>query len=227
MSRSPKETIARRAVLVIGVALLVTAGWVTWTRWPHSIDKGNIPAAASPRPTEPQAVGAEDKPSGRENLGLMGPVSLKIPSLGISAPIVPVTVGSGGALGVPADPAHVGWWSQGPPPGDPDGTAVIDGHVDWSGIGPGALFQLRKVKLGAQLVVDETGGPAFFEVVAVREYDKVSLPWQQIFDQNVQGRLVIVTCGGAFNYSTHHYQDNVVAYAIPSHQPEPVQPGRN
>jgi hypothetical protein len=30
-----------------------------------------------------------------------------------------------------------------------------------------------------------------------------------------EARLVIITCGGPFDYATHHYYDNVVAYGIP------------
>jgi hypothetical protein len=147
----------------------------------------------------------------------MRPVSLQIPSLGVNASVLPVSVGQGGALGVPANPKNVGWWSEGPPPGSSRGTAVIDGHVDWTGIGPGALFNLQKLAIGAQITVDEKDGPVGFRLVALREYAKTSLPSQQIFSQSVAGRLVIVTCGGGFDYETHHYYDNIVAYAVATH----------
>jgi hypothetical protein len=142
-------------------------------------------------------------------------VALHIRSLGISAKVVPVSVGQDGALGVPDDPSRVGWWANGPAPGDPVGTAVIDGHVDSAATGPGALFELRKIKVGAEVVIDQPGGSIYFRIAAKREYAKSSLPWQKIFDQSVRGRLVIVTCGGRFDSSSRNYLDNVVAYAVP------------
>jgi hypothetical protein len=55
-----------------------------------------------------------------------------------------------------------------------------------------------------------------FTVTGVRTYAKEGLPYQQIFDQKVAGRLAIVTCGGPFDASTGNYLDNIVAYAVPA-----------
>ena len=244
MTTKPKRQIVLKVAFVLGVTLLVAAAAITWSRWPHSIDKGTVPSAPPALQATRRAHGRVRTPPGRidrgqsttvhstrttagkpltagtypgqMNLGLLRPVSLQIPSLGVTAPVIPVSVGQGGGLGVPANPKEVGWWAEGPPPGDPVGTAVIDGHVDWTGIGPGALFNISELSPGATITVGEQGGPMQFRVAAVREYPKVTLPWNQIFSQHVSGRLVLVTCGGSFNYETHQYHDNVVVYAVPA-----------
>ena len=223
---------------LFGVASVVAAGGLAWWQWPRPVDKGTVPAATAPppatTPTTPttttglrplEAAGAHRqvraRPPGltsprRADPGLSRPVSLQIPFLKVTASVEPVSVGKNGALGVPADPHQLGWWSQGPPPGAPAGTAVIDGHVDWTGDGPGALYQLHTLPVGATIIVNEKDGPRRFRVAAIREYAKTDLPWKEVFSQHVQSRLVLVTCGGGFDYQTHHYYDNVVAYAVPA-----------
>jgi hypothetical protein len=65
------------------------------------------------------------------NAGTGGLAAIQLPSLQVSAPASPESV-TAGALGVPGDPAHVGWWMPS------TSELVIDGHVDMQGIGPGA-----------------------------------------------------------------------------------------
>lgn len=141
-------------------------------------------------------------------------MSLQIPSLKVNARVVPVSVGQDGALGIPSDGSEVGWWAQGPAPGAPLGTAVIAGHVATQN-GPGALFRLRTVRIGAHFTVSEKSRKVTFRVAAIRRYSKAALPWKQIFDQHIHGRLVVITCGGLFDPQTGHYLDNVVVYATP------------
>lgn len=204
----------RRAALVVGIASMAVAAWLAWSRWPHAVDKGTIPSAPAPIHHKP-SPGASTPQAG-ENPGPLRPISLQIPSVGVNASVVPVAVGQGGALGVPQDPSQVGWWETGPPPGAPSGTAVIDGHVDSAATGPGALFELRNLQLGAAITIEEPHGPTRFRVDALREYSKATLPWQQVFSQTTGSRLVIVTCGGAFDSATQHYADNIVVYATPA-----------
>ncbi|MGQ4334541.1 sortase domain-containing protein, partial [Streptomyces hayashii] len=57
--------------------------------------------------------------------------TLRVPSLGIDAPIVPLRVGPDRHLGTPPvdDPELVGWYAGGPTPGE-RGTAIAVGHRD-------------------------------------------------------------------------------------------------
>ena len=139
----------------------------------------------------------------------VGAQSILIPSLRVPAPASPETV-TAGALGVPADPADVGWWMPS------TSELVIDGHVDMKGDGPGALYEVRNLRPGAQVLVETTDGPEHWAIDGVRTYQKGRVPAGLFTWRGTDARLVIITCGGPFNYTTHHYYDNVVAYGSPS-----------
>jgi Sortase domain len=144
------------------------------------------------------------------------PVRLRLPRLHIDAAVLPVSVGIDGLLGVPANPRQLGWWSGSARPGLASGSVVIDGHVDSASLGLGALFRLREARPGDQIVLENaTGGSTGYRVVARRSYAKTSLPVSQVFAAEVGPRLVLLTCGGAFDQATHHYADNIVVYAVP------------
>ncbi len=144
----------------------------------------------------------------------MRPERISIPALGVDTSILPESVGTTGALGVPRDPTTVGWWAAGPLPGATAGTAVLDSHINYGGT-PGAFAHLGQLVPGDVLTLIGAGGPQRFTVTGTREYAKVALPWASIFSGQVQGRLALVTCGGAFDAATGHYADNVVAFAVP------------
>jgi hypothetical protein len=133
------------------------------------------------------------------------PVRIDMPSLGVGAPVVPVGVGGDGALGVPDDPGVVGWWSGA---GD---TVVLDGHVDTAAQGPGALFRLVDLVSGDTVAITGADGSVRrFTVTDVRAYPKALLP-PEVFDP--ESRLVIITCGGHFDWHTRQYAENIVAFA--------------
>jgi hypothetical protein len=138
-----------------------------------------------------------------------GVQSVEIPSLQVSAPASPESA-SGGTLGVPDDPHDVGWWMP------TTSELVIDGHVDMEGAGPGALYEVRNLRPGSPVTVQTSAGPEHWRIDGVRTYQKGQLPAGLFSWQGSSARLVIVTCGGPFDYATHHYYDNVVAYASTS-----------
>jgi hypothetical protein len=134
----------------------------------------------------------------------VGAESVTIPSLQVTAAATPETVRAG-QLGVPADPARVGWWMPS------TAELVIDGHVDAAATGPGALFRTGSLRPGAAITVKTTVGSEHWTVDGVRTYRKGYMP-AGLF-AGYGPRLVIITCGGPFDYVTRHYDDNVVAYA--------------
>jgi Sortase domain len=143
------------------------------------------------------------------------PVHLTIPSLKISASVDPVTVANR-SLVVPADITRVGWWVDSTPPGAATGTTVIDGHVDSSRSGLGALFYISRLRPGATIALTTTTGSTLnYRVYAGRSYRKADGLPAQLFSETGPGRLVLITCGGPFNYKKHSYADNVVIFASP------------
>lgn len=143
------------------------------------------------------------------------PVVLRMPRLGLSARIVPVGVGSTGALAVPDDPAVLGWWSGGAAPGDATGSIVVDGHVDSARYGLGVFAHLQELVVGDKVELSVASGlTTMFAIAGRRSYAKSSLP-SSVFDQSLGERLVLITCGGRFDRRTAHYDDNIVLYALP------------
>jgi hypothetical protein len=47
------------------------------------------------------------------------PARLEIPSLGLDAPLIDLFVAEDGTMGVPTTAEQVGWWEDGPIPGEP------------------------------------------------------------------------------------------------------------
>ena len=88
---------------------------------------------------------------------------------------------------------------------------MLDGHVDTAAQGPGVLFRLVDLASGdAVTLVGIDGAERHFTVTDVRAYPKAQLP-REVFDP--ESRLVIITCGGHFDWHTRQYADNIVAFA--------------
>jgi hypothetical protein len=147
-------------------------------------------------------------------------VQLMIPTLGVSAAVIDEGVAGDGQLQIPSDPKELGRWIGGAEPGEPYGSTVIAGHVD-NTQEDGALFALHQMKVGQRLVaVGADGRTITYQIVATREVAKATLVTSlEPFQQNVPARLVVVTCGGAFDASTGQYADNVVVFAVPVDRP--------
>ncbi|WP_432546172.1 class F sortase [Kineococcus sp. SYSU DK004] len=190
------------------------------------------PAAAAPPPaavatSAPTAgPGAGPDPAARPSwtarpatptvpVALPAPVGLRIPDLGVDAPLVDVGVRDDGAFDVPADGDVVGWYRWSAAPGG-EGTTVVAGHVDTAAAGPGALYPLAGVAEGARVeVLLADGSTAAYEVVARRSVEKTALPLDEVFRRAGPHELVVVTCGGDFDPVTRSYEDNVVVRAQP------------
>ncbi len=84
------------------------------------------------------------------------PRQLAVPRLSLEMPIVPMKVDGAGAMTLPPKPTEIGWYAYGPRPGDPQGSAVLGGHLDSSEYGIGPLAVLRRLRDGDVIVVRTT-----------------------------------------------------------------------
>jgi hypothetical protein len=141
------------------------------------------------------------------------PVGLDVPAIGVHAgPLLDLGIDAEGALEVPPDAATAGWFTLAPTPGSP-GPAVIAGHVDYEGV-PGVFHRLGELKPGDEVIVTRAdGSTATFSTYLVERYAKVRFPTERVYGNTAGPELRLITCGGAFDGGTGHYQDNVVAYA--------------
>ena len=149
-----------------------------------------------------------------------GPWTVSAPSVGLAADLMTLS-GAGGPAGIdglslPVPPLaragrDAGWYSFTAVPGDA-GNAVIVGHVD-TYTGPAVFYHLYQLRPGDQVYVDADGTRRRFDVTSVREMPKPSFPVNQVFGGTKRHMLWLITCGGAFDYETGHYLDNVVVSA--------------
>jgi len=151
----------------------------------------SAPVTKAPRPGEPQRI--------------------SLPSLGVSAKVVGIQA-RGDSLTPPSDPRVVGWWSDGTRPGARTGSAVITGHTVQAG--GGAFDDLETLRKGASIVVTTARGQLKYHVTAVATFRKQSLAEfaEKIFDQDLPGRLVLITCE---DWNGEVYLSNVVVLAAP------------
>jgi hypothetical protein len=143
------------------------------------------------------------------------PALLVLPD-GASAPVQPAGVHADGAMALPEDPRRVGWWTGGAQAGDPFGSVVIAGHVDSRVHGLGVLARLTSVAVGDTITLTSGASRLRYRVTGIDTVLKARLAEDaDVFRQDVPGRLVLITCGGAFDPRRHSYEKNVVILATP------------
>ncbi|MFD7860448.1 class F sortase [Streptomyces microflavus] len=189
------------ALTGIGIAGLVAEP----ERTPGPVDIGTLPVHTGP---------AEAAGSGK-HVNAAPPIRIRIPAIGLDQPLTGLRVQQDGRLGVPRDPAEIGWWSDGPRPGDP-GAAVVVGHVD-SATGPGAFHGLSTLRPGDEVTLDrDDRSSVTFTVQALRQYGKDALPDSQVYATTGPPALRLITCSGTYDRARGEYRDNLVVYAAPT-----------
>jgi LPXTG-site transpeptidase (sortase) family protein len=148
------------------------------------------------------------------------PWTVSAPSVGLAADLMtlggPVGPASRSVLSLPVPPlaraaSDAGWYNFTAVPGAA-GNAVIVGHVD-TYIGPAVFYGLYRLRSGDSVYVDADGTERRFDVTSVREMPKPSFPVNEVFGSTKRHMLWLITCGGAFDYETRHYLDNIIVSA--------------
>jgi LPXTG-site transpeptidase (sortase) family protein len=142
------------------------------------------------------------------------PVSVRIPAIGVSAPVMRLGKNPDGTAQVPplADRNLTGWYKYGPAPGQA-GPAVILGHVD-SATGISVFFHLKDLRRGDRIYVTLADRKvATFAVDGLQKAPKDAFPTAAVYRKGGDPSLRLITCGGPFDKSTRHYLDNIIVYA--------------
>ncbi|MGH8961639.1 MAG: class F sortase [Jatrophihabitantaceae bacterium] len=165
------------------------------------------------------------------------PIRLIVPSHGLSAPVSANPLDADGYVHVPRDPRQVSWTSGNgtqtyAAPGSDHGTAMLVSHINYSGV-DGAFHDLASYRIGQQITVVLADGRRLrYDVAAqpmavnkARLAADLQVPGeplhQEIFGQTGSygtprsGRLLLESCGGAFDNRTGNYQDNIFVFALP------------
>ena len=139
---------------------------------------------------------------------------LLIPDISVDAPIEPVETNADSSMAVPHlnEWTGVGWYADGPYPGD-QGSAVIDGHLDRPGGFPAVFWNLRLLHPGNIVKVETPGQPTVqFRVTRIAAYKPAKAPLSAIFD-NLQGHFLnLITCSGYWIPAIHQTTERLVVY---------------
>lgn len=141
------------------------------------------------------------------------PTRLDVPSIGIhTSAFVTLGLDAEGHLQAPKEFDTIGWYAGGPSPGQ-FGPSVIGAHVD-SKAGPALFYRLGELKEGAVArVTRKDGTVATFRIDKVGRYAKADFPTAAVYGNTTnRAELRLITCGGAFDHTTGHYVDNIVAF---------------
>ena len=147
-------------------------------------------------------------------LARSAPVEIRIPGIGVNAPVMKVGRAADGTVQVPPLAEHnlTGWYEHGPSPGQ-RGPAVILGHVD-SAAGISVFYHLRNMRAGDRVYVTLADGKvAAFAVDGLQKVAKDAFPTASVYGKAGYPSLRLITCGGPFDEATGHYVDNVIVYA--------------
>jgi hypothetical protein len=153
------------------------------------------------------------------------PVAMDIPAIGVYSRLLHLGVNSDGTMQVPSlynSADEAAWYKYSATPGQ-IGASVIEGHVD-SYKGPAVFFRLGALRPGDTVDVTLADGvTAIFRVTGVREYLKSAFPAKAIYGSTGYAALRLITCGGAFDWTTGHYLSSTVVFASLSSSRPPTR----
>jgi hypothetical protein len=142
------------------------------------------------------------------------PVSVSVPSAGIESELLSLGLREDGSLEVPPDGpgAPAGWYNGSPTPGEL-GPAVLLGHVNATGGGPGVFANLRQLKTGDLIrVARKDGTTSVFTFDHANAYSKDEFPTQTVYGNTDGPELRLITCDG-YDPATGLFDDNYVVFA--------------
>ena len=153
---------------------------------------------------------------------------MRVPALGIDAPVGVRLVGGDGQMPNPAGPSDViwydfsGWEGIGGAIGG-GGNAVFSGHVDYAarvpyaGVdyrGRGVFFSLSLLSPGDVIEVESAGQTIRYAVSWRQTVDAAETDWGEMLSADVAvDTITLITCGGEFDFDSRSYVDRVVIRA--------------
>ena len=169
-------------------------------------------ATPTPRGLDALRPAAPTQPKIGPFLAASKPTVLEIPSIGVHATeFVDLRVASDGGLEVPGSKDEVGFYRDGPSPGQL-GTAILGAHVD-SKSGPGIFYRLGAVKAGDKVQITRADkSETTFVVDNVQSFPKDRFPDEVYTGDFRRAEIRLITCGGIFDRDTRHYRDNIVVF---------------
>ena len=194
------------------IAVLVVA-WITTSASPATIDAISTPHGLIAPVAVPHALYAPPvaaQPLSTEQARATS-WRVVIPRIGVDAAIEPVGRDGNGAMTSPESLDTVGWFDQGPKPGQ-SGDAVLDGHFGLPSV-PAVFRDLHKLRPGDAVQVSwPDGRVAVFRVVAIAAVTSSAQP-AGLFATAGPARLSLITCAGTWDQSLRTYTERLIVTA--------------
>ncbi|NUK07593.1 class F sortase [Streptomyces lunaelactis] len=214
MSSAERPAGSGRLLTGVAWALLLLGLWL----WGRGVASGSGGSSA-PTTGDVAAVGRPlgiPLPPAHDPMGPARPDEVDIPSIGITAPVVPRGLDATGAIDPPPyeTPHTVGWYDSGTQPGAV-GTALLVGHVDTE-TKPAVFYGLSAAHPGEKVRVTRADGTvAEFTIDDVQVFGRDRFDPRKVYGPRKDGRaeLRLITCGGTFDRATRTYDANVVVSA--------------
>ncbi|KQV99023.1 class F sortase [Streptomyces sp. Root369] len=202
-----KRSFGNTVIAGVTMVALCTGAWLL---------RSGAETHAPPQPSAAQAHSRTGGTGGRAGVPALPPSPpdrVRIPAIGVDAPLMGLALTRSGSLDVP--PAGrknlAGWYEAGTTPGE-TGTAIVAGHVD-NAEGPAVFYDLGALRKGSAIEVDRRDGSvAVFTVDAVEVYGAKDFPDEKVYGAASRPELRVITCGGGYSRSTG-YRGNVVVFA--------------
>ncbi|MGW2340766.1 class F sortase [Streptomyces sp. NPDC001661] len=143
------------------------------------------------------------------------PIHLRIPRIDVDTAVGPLSLDPDGRLPAPESSIDVGWWREGPSPGEA-GPAVIVGHLDTE-TGPAVFAGLTELRPGDRIeVIRADNSTTAFTVRSTAQFPQNDFPTKNVYGPTQDAELRLITCGGTYDRDAGRYLDNTVVYATVS-----------
>ncbi|MEU7020090.1 class F sortase [Streptomyces sp. NPDC046203] len=169
--------------------------------------------AAAPLPARAEVTASRAAPPAPAPLPAAPPVRVRVPAVGVDAPVARVGLEADGRIAAPppGDRNLAGWFTGSVTPGA-RGTAVVVGHVD-TAEGHAVFYDLGALAKGQRIEIARADGrTAVFTVYGVELVPKDRFPAERVYGSTSAPELRLITCGGPYAEGGG-YTDNVVVSA--------------
>lgn len=133
--------------------------------------------------------------------------TVRLPSFGVSAPIVRVGVDTSETMVVPHNARDVAWLDQGPFPGDTR-NVVLAGHINYSRQ-QGSFGRLQQMQPGDIVEIDMDGKHYQFRITWTCLFDRSSGEAERIMGTTNVPSVTLISCGGVFDRSARTHNKRV------------------
>lgn len=144
------------------------------------------------------------------------PTTIELADLDIDMSIEPHGLESNGDMSLPVSPFVAGWYEFGSAPDSRRGAIVLAAHVDSLAEGIGPFSRLKDAREGMVVeIVDDAGESHRYEVQRVERIEKDEVNFDEVFTDQGETHLVLITCGGVWDRDRSSYTDNYIVTARP------------